>query len=105
MSGFIILESLFLIPQSIILQLKEVAVGTEYYGFSLTPSQILVGEGVVEEFAKCLEKRFSSRVKNSIPESTAGGTKSLYRNWAAHLVNEQAAFKRLVDDPTRLAIL
>src|SRR5438445_13731967 len=32
-------------------------------------------------------------------------TKSLYHNGAAHLVNEQAACKRLVDDSTRLAIL
>jgi hypothetical protein len=41
-----------------------------------------------------------TRYLNGRPEAT----KSLYRYWAAHLVNEQAACKRLVDDPTRLAI-
>jgi len=42
-----------------------------------------------------------TRYLNGRPEAT----KSLYHNGAAHLVNEQAACKRLVDDPTRLAIL
>jgi hypothetical protein len=70
----IILEIRFFIPQSIVLQLYDAAVGTEYYGFSPLPSQIIVEEGVIEEeFVKCSEKRSSSGVENSIPESAAGG--------------------------------
>jgi hypothetical protein len=42
-----------------------------------------------------------TRYLNGRPEAT----KPLYHNWSAHLVNEQVACKRLVDDPTRLAIL
>jgi hypothetical protein len=51
--------------------------------------------------SRCNGGESRTRYLNGRPEAT----KSLYRVRTARLVNEKAVYERLVDDPTRLAIL
>ena len=81
-----------------------VAAATEYYGFCPRSLDLFSRRNVrfvAKSPSNNLRVESRTRYLNGRPEAT----KSLYRYWTAPLVNEQAACKRLVDDPTRLAIL
>src|SRR5438309_1711956 len=106
-SGLIILESRFFIPQSTTVSAQTVLrrqrdITVSPFVWVWDSNQANRASNVVVKFSPS-HVRVASRTRYLNWRSEA--TKSLYRHRATNLANELAVDERLVDDPTRLAIL
>src|SRR5438093_13037070 len=93
-SGLIILESRFFIPQSMLSSLERCCGGNGILRFLpfWTEQKLQSGKNSQRVVKRSKNRYCASETRYLNEESEA--TKSLYRNRAAHLVTEQAVYER-----------